>query len=410
MAGVSDKARFYLERAAPELREFEDKEIFTKDEIRSLVTKRSDHEHTILSPGASPSDFLAYVAWERSLDRLRTKRCARLRIHQSNSRASHARTFSIFERAVLKHPGCLPLWTAYLDFAAREAKASKRWRRIVTRAIRLHPADAGLWALAGRRAARDGDMERARAHFLRGCRFCVGEATLWIEYARCEMEWLGRVEAKKGGKGLRRGVGVMEAIQATEGGEQEGDYIEVGGDDDEDSDEDLVMPDPDAPGGKTKTAVFDAEATRKLEQSPALGGAIPMAIFDYARKQRFYGPAAAEEFFNLFAGFTGVSSHAKIVQHVLAAMEEEFPNHPATGSCQVRQPLVGIEVNTAEFPRALRESLGRLRAAMDKTEDKDALAQKMVVWLDTLLHVGGLDEGIRTVLEATKRSMEELSN
>jgi hypothetical protein len=30
MAGVSDKARFYLERAAPELREFEEKEIFSK--------------------------------------------------------------------------------------------------------------------------------------------------------------------------------------------------------------------------------------------------------------------------------------------------------------------------------------------------------------------------------------------
>jgi U3 small nucleolar RNA-associated protein 6 len=34
MAGVSDKARFYLERAAPELREFEEKEIFSK--VRSL--------------------------------------------------------------------------------------------------------------------------------------------------------------------------------------------------------------------------------------------------------------------------------------------------------------------------------------------------------------------------------------
>lgn len=382
----------------------------SQDEIRSLVTKRSDHEHTILSPGAKPSDFLAYVAWERSLDRLRTKRCARLRIHQSTSRASHARTFSIFERAVLKHPGSLPLWTAYLDFAAREAKATKRWRRIVTRAIRLHPSDAGLWALAGRRAARDGDMERARAHFLRGCRFCTGEATLWVEYARCEMEWLGRVEAKKAGKGVRRGVAVMDAIQATEGGEQEGDYIEVG-DEEEDSDEDIVLPDPDAPGGGAKkVAVFDAEATRKLEQSPALGGAIPMAIFDFARKQPFFGPVAAEEFFDLFAGFTGVSSHAKIVQHVLAAMEEAYPNHAATGSCQVRQPLVGVEVNTAEFPKALRESLGRLRAAMDKTEDKAALAEKMVVWLDTLLRVGGLDEGIRTVLEATKSSMEELSN
>jgi len=30
MAWVADKARFYLERAAPELREWEEKEIFTK--------------------------------------------------------------------------------------------------------------------------------------------------------------------------------------------------------------------------------------------------------------------------------------------------------------------------------------------------------------------------------------------
>lgn len=30
MAAVADKARFYLERAVPQLREFEEKEIFTK--------------------------------------------------------------------------------------------------------------------------------------------------------------------------------------------------------------------------------------------------------------------------------------------------------------------------------------------------------------------------------------------
>jgi hypothetical protein len=30
MAGVADKARFYLERAAPQLREFEEKQIFSK--------------------------------------------------------------------------------------------------------------------------------------------------------------------------------------------------------------------------------------------------------------------------------------------------------------------------------------------------------------------------------------------
>src|SRR4051812_12618705 len=37
MAGVSDKARFYLERAAPQLREFEEKEIFKPVSVLPLA-------------------------------------------------------------------------------------------------------------------------------------------------------------------------------------------------------------------------------------------------------------------------------------------------------------------------------------------------------------------------------------
>ncbi|KAK3312904.1 U3 small nucleolar RNA-associated protein 6-domain-containing protein [Apodospora peruviana] len=417
MSGVSDKARFYLERAAPQLWEFEQKEIFTKDEIRSLVNKRSDFEHLILAPGTKPTQFLEYVEWERSLDRLRAKRCRRLRIHNSNSHASEARTFGIFERAVLKHPGCVPLWHAYLDFAA-QVKATKRWNRIVTRALRLHPSNASLWALAGRRAAKNGDMERARGHFLRGCRFCTGEATLWVEYARCEMEWLTQVEAKKAGKGLRKGVSAGEAIKATEA-IQDGDHIALDDDDSDDEDQQhdddmMILPDPDSEtqiGGGAKPApkIFDEEATKNMEQSPALTGAIPMAIFDISKKQRFFGPAAAETFFDMFASFSKLSSQGRIVQHVLGAMTELFPNHASTCSCLVRQPLIGVDVNTPAFPKALRESLARLRAGLDQTDDKKALARKLVSWVEAILAVEGLDEAIRTVLGHTKMSLEEVA-
>lgn len=370
------------------------------------MAKRSDFEHLLSSPGTKPADFLSYVHWERSLDRLRAKRCARRKV-RSSSHASRARTFGIFERAVLKHPGCVPLWLAYLDFAA-EAKASKRWRRIVTRALRLHPADARLWTLAGRRAAQAGDMERARAHFLRGCRFCTGEATLWVEYARCEMEWLAKVEAKKKGSGVRKGTNPMEAIMATEA-EQEGDVMEFDEEDEDDDEEGLMLPDPDAEGAgrKKKPRVMDEEEAKKLEQSPAFSGAIPMAIFDIARKQPFFGPVAAETFFDMFAGFHNVSSCGRIVQHVLGAMEELFPNHPCTCSCRIRQPVVGVDIHTAAFPKALRESLARLKSGLQRTDDKKALSAKAVLWVEAILAEENLDTAIRTVLEHTKRSLEE---
>ncbi|KAJ9144643.1 U3 small nucleolar RNA-associated protein 6 [Pleurostoma richardsiae] len=407
MAGVAEKARFYLERAVPQLREFEEKEIFSRDEIRSLVTKRSEFEHVVLGPNSKPSDFQAYVAWERSLEALRAKRCRRLKIRNSTSHASEARVFNIYERAVFRHPGCIALWRDYLDYAA-SVRATKRWRKIMTRALRMHPTtDPGLWVLAGRRAASNGDMDAARGLFMRGCRFCNRDATLWVEYARMEMEWLGRMEAKKG-------VRALEKIRAAEAVE-EGDHILLGGDSsDEDDDEEMmnggdeiILPDPLA-GAQKKEArkVFSEEAVKKLEKSPALDGAIPRAIFDVARKQPFFGAQSAEAFFDMFAAFTRVVAQAKILQHVLDAMAESYPTHPSTCSCLIRQPLVSVDPDTAAFPRALRESLAMLKTYMEVTDDKAELASKTVAWVDPLVAREDLDAGVRTVLEHTKRKLE----
>ena len=110
MAGVAEKARFYLERAVPQLREFEEKNIFTPDEIRSLVRKRTDFEHLVLSPGNKPTDWLNYVGWEKSLESLRVKRCRRLQVRTSSSHAGRGRIFSTLERAVSRHPESIELW------------------------------------------------------------------------------------------------------------------------------------------------------------------------------------------------------------------------------------------------------------------------------------------------------------
>lgn len=38
MANVAEKARFYLERSVPQLREFEEKEIFSKVRLPPILT------------------------------------------------------------------------------------------------------------------------------------------------------------------------------------------------------------------------------------------------------------------------------------------------------------------------------------------------------------------------------------
>jgi U3 small nucleolar RNA-associated protein 6 len=397
MAGVSEKARYYLEQSVPQLREFESLSIFSPSEISSLVKKRSDFEHLVLSPGSKPSEYLAYVKWEKGLESLRAKRCKRLQIRKSSSHAGQGRVFGILERAVSRHPGSLDLWREYLDYA-KETKATKKWRKVMSRALRMHPAKPEMWVVAGRKAASSGDMKAARGFFMRGARFCTRDATVWVEYARCEMEWLERMEARKGKKG-----GTQKAIQ--EQAEHGDDAIIF---DEEDSDEDvdeeghLILPNPDAKGAKK---LFDDATVDKLEKNPALDGAIPLAIFDISKKQPFFNAAVAEQFFELFASFSKVSSQPKITQHVLDTMAELYPNTPTTCSCFIQQPFIGVETNSASYPKALREALGRLKLALDNTTDKTQLALKTMAWIEPILSLEDLDTGIRAVLEHTIRTL-----
>ncbi|KAK5707131.1 U3 snoRNP protein, partial [Elasticomyces elasticus] len=74
MAAAADKARFFLEQSVPELKEYEKKKIFNKEEITAIVKKRSDFEHKLNARGGQPIDFVRYAQYEMNLDLLRRKR------------------------------------------------------------------------------------------------------------------------------------------------------------------------------------------------------------------------------------------------------------------------------------------------------------------------------------------------
>ncbi|KAG6271073.1 hypothetical protein E4U49_004623 [Claviceps purpurea] len=396
MAGVAGKARFYLERSVPQLREWEEKEIFTKDEIRTIVQKRNEHEHRVLCPGNSPSEWSAYAKWEQSLEALRSKRCKRLKIqHLNSAHAGQARVMSIYDRSVNKHPGSSELWREYLNYTA-SVKAAKRWRKTMTGALRMMPHDADLWIMAGRRSARNGDMASARGFFMRGCRFCNKDCRLWVEYAKSEMEWLVKVDKRKEVKGV-------DALRPDR--VEDDDELRIVGSDDDDEEEDVnssSLPEP----SKVQAKVIDKRAAEQLKSNPAMDGAIPMAIFDISRKQAFFTPEVAETFFFLFTSFKTLSVEPKISQHVLDVLNEQFPEHPATCNCFIRQPILGVNPNTADFPRGLREVLVRLGDKLDTTTDKVTLGKKTAAWIDGYLALGDLDEGIREVLKHIKGKLE----
>ena len=149
----------------------------------------------------------------------------------------------------------------------------------------------------------------------------------------------------------------------------------------------------------------DGEAVKDPMTTPALNGAIPLAIFDDARKQSFFSASVAEDFFNMFAAFDQVLCLPKILQHVIDSMMETYPTDSSTHSCFVRQPIIGINPRSSKFPMALASSLDRLKSSKEKASDKGKLSGKVASWMEPILSLDNLDPGIRTVLNHTLRKL-----
>lgn len=297
---------------------------------------------------------------------------------------------AIYERGVNRHPGSGELWREYLSYTAN-VKATKRWRKTMTNALRMMPTDADLWVMAGRRSAKNGDMAAARGFFMRGCRFCTTDSCLWIEYARCEMEWLNKMEQKK-----KPGKDVTSRRP-----EADDELLLDDSDDDAEDEDGVIMPEP----SRQQAKVISNETAQQLAANPAMDGAIPIAIFDISRKQPFFKPEVAEAFFAMLATFRHLSVQTKVMQHVLNVLDQHYPKDPVTCSCHIRRPIMGLSAFTAEFPRQLREVLPLVDKHLAITSDKEALKQKTAQWIDEYLAMEGLDEGIKAVLEHTRTKL-----
>lgn len=365
-----------------------------------MIKKKSTFEHKVLARGSSPVDFAKYAAWEINLEQLRQKRCKRLRIKGSSAAPGQARIFNIFERGTRKHPGDLGLWMSYLEYA-RQAKATNKFKTIMTAAIRLQPTKPVLWLYAARYSLEaEADMAGARSYMMRGTRFCTRSKELWIEYAKMEMIYLAKIAMRRKILGLDIEKPVEQAKLADGSTEDEGFSASA----------DMIA----IPDFKTHTlqpsmvedVQVDSDPQMDPMKTPALTGAIPLAIFDASKKQDFFCPAAAENFFDMFLQFGHLACSARILQHVLESMIEMYPADATTCNCYVRQPLAGCDPMSPSFPMALSTSLARLKEALEGTKDKAELVRKTRAWIEPILAVEDLDPGIHTVLEHTFRRLD----
>ncbi|KAI9843082.1 MAG: U3 snoRNP protein [Sclerophora amabilis] len=388
MAGASDKARFYLEQSVPELQEFERKKVFSRDEIGQIARKRSDFEHKLNARGSQPSDYARYAEYEINLETLRRKRVKRLGI-KVNSHAGQRRIFFVLDRATRKFQGDLGLWMQYIDYARRE-KANKKLSEIFGSILRFHPTKPELWIYAARHAMDvQADMAAARSYMQRGLRFCKSSKLLWLEYAKLELGYVTKIAARRKILGLAQGPSNQQVDPSESNNE---DTIAL-----------PVITAEDIDPSTSQDGSIDHDALQTLSSTPALTGAIPLAVFDAAMKQFQNDESLAMSFFDLFTEFHEVPCLQKLLEHVVRSSLSFSPTDPSSLICYVRQPVALIDLQSPDAPRALGLSRDRLKVSFQKTPRKAELVERSILWLHGLLQHENLDEGIRRVLLATLR-------
>ncbi|KAI4680903.1 uncharacterized protein J4E88_005406 [Alternaria novae-zelandiae] len=396
MAGPSDKARFYLEQSATELNELERKKIFTREEISSIAKKRSDFEHIINARGSHPEDYMRYIEFEKNVDALRRKRIKRLGVRYKGS--GQRTIYFLYNRATRKFSGDLVLWMQYIDFA-RKDKAYKRLNDIFTSVARLHPTKPDIWILAANYFIdTQADITNARSYMQRGLRFCKNSEIMWLEYAKLETIYVGKIAG-------RRKILGLDIDRTKKPGT------------DEDGDEDMIaLPEVTAedvnPSLKQDDGV-DEVALQNLASAPVLTGAIPLAVFDSAMKQFQGKPKLAEKFFDMFAEFSQLACIPRILQHVLDYLQENSPHAVETAICRFRMLLFSCDPSDPEIALALSKALDLISSTVQQHPKEIAsiseVAVRQLLSLHRLLADGdsSLQKASRAALRKYVRAMED---
>ncbi|KAG8829024.1 U3 snoRNP protein [Serendipita sp. 411] len=186
-----ERVQYSLESFLPELKDLQENGIFSAQEVREIIKRRTHFETQLVRRQPRKKDFLEYIEYEMALEKLRKKRVARMKTPPPHSISSHSirqRQFSIFERAMRKFKADIRLWVQYIEVAKKE-NAGNLVGRVVAKALKLHPTSVPLYVLAAQHQLDQGSPSAARNLLQRGLRLNAQSADLWCEYIKMELGW-----------------------------------------------------------------------------------------------------------------------------------------------------------------------------------------------------------------------------
>jgi len=197
-----------LEELLPELEDLERQGIFTREELRVIIRRRTDFEYKLQKRVIAKPDVLAYIEYEMKLDQLRKKRCKRLKLKSfaTSALSITKKIHSLFRKALMKFSNDLKLWKQYLEFC-KSVGSTVAINRAFGKLLQVHPHNIDCWLMAAKYEFElDNNVSNARSLLFKGLRHNKESKLLWHEYFRLELLHVNKIKNRQ----KLLGVGNME--------------------------------------------------------------------------------------------------------------------------------------------------------------------------------------------------------
>ena len=143
---------------------------------------------------------------------------------------------------------------------------------------------------------------------------------------------------------------------------------------------------------------------KALNDDLVLSDAIPITIYNEAIQHFTGSDEFAMSFFDMVAEFDGLPCQHAVLNHVLETARSQTPQNALRARRFVQLPVLGVDIASPGFPKALESALSRIKPAIVELEDISErldLCRYLIQWFLFLVAAEALDDGIQKVLELT---------
>ncbi|KAF7683141.1 U3 small nucleolar RNA-associated protein 6 like protein [Astathelohania contejeani] len=184
---MSQIIQYNLEKMIPELEDYKTRGIFDAGEIKEIVNSRRNHEYRIHRPAKLKIDYLRYIQYELTLQRIKEKRIKKRGLPTSKKDyVLTRRIIGLYRKAIKLFSDDLRIFVECVEYCMHKKRYGEM-KYLLSEYCTWHAGDADVWVYAGGKHYEINDIEGARIVFQRGIRMNPQNMKLRLEFLRMEI-------------------------------------------------------------------------------------------------------------------------------------------------------------------------------------------------------------------------------